>query len=145
MLQSSNWHTDTYIIGTWTVYLHNMFELNLISASGTNCFEKHLQVRSYTEAWSFRRLCQRSQSTCRLTWKAPTPVEKGNYNFYISKFYKYISLIRHKTDYIVMVFCMYLGPGGGTLPALSSSIISSMSLGVRSSWKPDKRRIIYHK
>lgn len=30
---------------------------------------------------------------------------------------------------------IYLGPGGGTLPAFRSSIIFSMSLGVRSSWK----------
>lgn len=36
---------------------------------------------------------------------------------------------------------MYLGPGGGTLPALSSSIISSMSLGERSSCKQDERRM----
>lgn len=32
---------------------------------------------------------------------------------------------------------LYLGPGGGTLPAFSSSIISSMSFGVRSSWKQE--------
>lgn len=39
----------------------------------------------------------------------------------------------------MMVFHMYLGPGAGTLPALSSSIMSSMSLGVRSSWKSESR------
>lgn len=36
---------------------------------------------------------------------------------------------------------MYLGPGGGTLPALSSSIMSSMSFGKRSSWKQEESRI----
>lgn len=34
---------------------------------------------------------------------------------------------------------MYLGPGGGTLPALSSSIMSSTSFGVRSSWKQQSK------
>ncbi len=40
--------------------------------------QKCLQVRSYTEAWSFRRLCQRSQSTCRLAGETPAPVGKEN-------------------------------------------------------------------
>lgn len=38
---------------------------------------------------------------------------------------------------LVVKLFMNLGPGGGTLPALSSSIISSMSFGVRSSCKQD--------
>lgn len=37
---------------------------------------------------------------------------------------------------------LYLGPGGGTLPAFSSSMISSMSFGVRSSWKQEDSRAI---
>lgn len=44
-----------------------------------------------------------------------------------------VSLINPKNT--TSSWLKYLGPGGGTLPALSSSIISSMSLGVRSSWE----------
>lgn len=40
---------------------------------------------------------------------------------------------------LVVKLFMNLGPGGGTLPALSSSIISSMSFGVRSSCKQDEK------
>lgn len=118
MLESCRWLTEAKNIGTWTLYLHSMFEINIISDSGTNWFwnngKKCLQVRSYTEARSFRRLCQRSQSTCRLTWKTPAPVEKGSKNMFISvfiqcfsKFYKQISLINNKNT-ITNSWCYFI-------------------------------------
>lgn len=39
-----------------------------------------------------------------------------------------------KITHFYIFISSYLGPGGGTLPALSSSIIFSISFGVRSSW-----------
>lgn len=52
---------------------------------------------------------------------------------YLYMWIQQVSLIKPKNT--TSSWLKYLGPGGGTLPALSSSIISSMSLGVRSSWK----------
>lgn len=46
---------------------------------------------------------------------------------------------RHELENLI-IKSMYLGPGGGTLPALSSSIISSISLAVRSSWGRELKR-----
>lgn len=60
---------------------------------------------------------------------------------YKSGFPQVSKINQKKCNWFLVVSSMYLGPGGGTLPALSSSIISSMSLGVRSSWEKKKQTV----
>lgn len=150
LLESYKWQYDTISTGMNSLFTQHVWfnhiinfrdKLPLIKADSD---QKGLQVWSYTKAWPFRRLYQRGQSTCRLTGETPVPVEKeekiSQCTYFL--FFKRQTNFLHQPEKYRLInswrYCMYLGPGGGTLPALSSSIMLSMSLGKRSSWKQEE-------